>query len=116
LFERGARALKLTQEGKALHERTSPLLAEVEETVAAIASGGGPPRGNLRISAPLLFSQLAMGKLAAGFSLKYPDVILEVTTEDRAVDMVEEGMTWPFASTRVPTKVWWDGSSCVIGL
>jgi DNA-binding transcriptional LysR family regulator len=91
LFERGARALKLTQEGKALHERTSRLLTEVEETAAAIASGDGPPRGNLRISAPLLFSQLAMGKLAAGFSLKYPDVTLEVTTEDRAVDMVEEG-------------------------
>jgi DNA-binding transcriptional LysR family regulator len=91
LFERGARALKLTQEGKALHERTIPLLTEVEETAAAIASGDGSPRGNLRISAPLLFSQLAMGKLAAGFSLKYPDVILEVTTEDRAVDMVEEG-------------------------
>jgi len=91
LFERGARALKLTQEGKALHERTSRLLTEVEETAAAIASGDREPRGNLRISAPLLFSQLAMGKLAAGFSLKYPDVILEVTTEDRAVDMVEEG-------------------------
>jgi DNA-binding transcriptional LysR family regulator len=32
-----------------------------------------------------------MGKLAAGFRLKYPEVRLEVTTEDRAVDMVEEG-------------------------
>ena len=31
-----------------------------------------------------------MGKLAAGFALKHPDVRLEVTTEDRAVDMVEE--------------------------
>lgn len=91
LFERGARALRLTQEGKALHERTSLLLTEVEETAAAIASGEGPPRGNLRISAPLLFSQLGMGKLAAGFLLKYPDVILDVTTEDRTVDMVEEG-------------------------
>jgi DNA-binding transcriptional LysR family regulator len=31
-----------------------------------------------------------MGKLAAGFALKHPDVRLEVTTEDRSVDMVEE--------------------------
>ncbi|QNQ10666.1 LysR family transcriptional regulator [Sphingomonas alpina] len=91
LFERGARALKLTQEGKALHERTGPLLKEVEETVAVVASGDGRPRGHLRITAPLLFAQLAMGKLAAGFTLRYPDVSLEVTTEDRAVDMVEEG-------------------------
>jgi DNA-binding transcriptional LysR family regulator len=91
LFERGARTLKLTQEGRALHERTGSLLAELDETAAAIASGGSKPRGRLRISAPLLFSQTAMGKLAGAFTLKYPEVRLEVTTEDRAVDMVEEG-------------------------
>jgi DNA-binding transcriptional LysR family regulator len=91
LFERGTRALKLTQEGRALYERTGALLAELDETAAAIASGGEKPRGRLRISAPLLFSQTAMGKLAAAFALKYPEVRLEVTTEDRTVDMIEEG-------------------------
>jgi DNA-binding transcriptional LysR family regulator len=91
LFERGARTLKLTQEGRALHERTASLLAELDETAAAIASGGNKPRGRLRISAPLLFSQIAMVKLAGAFALRYPEVRLEVTTEDRAVDMVEEG-------------------------
>jgi DNA-binding transcriptional LysR family regulator len=90
LFERGARVLKLTEEGRALFERTGQLLTELDETAAAIASGGHNPRGRLRISSPLLFSQTAMGKLAAGFSLKHPDVRLEVTTEDRSVDMVEE--------------------------
>ncbi|MBR0970732.1 MULTISPECIES: LysR family transcriptional regulator [Bradyrhizobium] len=90
LFERGARALKLTQEGRALYERTGALLTELDETAAAIASGGNRPRGSLRISAPLLFSQTAMGKLAAAFALRYPEVRLEITTEDRAVDMVEE--------------------------
>src|SRR5215475_13072697 len=91
LFERGARTLKLTEEGKALHERAGLLLTELEETVATIASGGDKPRGKLRISAPLLFSQTAMGKLAAAFALKHPEVRLEVTTEDRSVDMIEEG-------------------------
>lgn len=90
LFERGARALKLTEEGRALFERTGQLLTELDETAAAIASGGDTPRGRLRISAPLLFSQIAMGRLAAGFALKYPKVRLEVTTEDRSVDMIEE--------------------------
>jgi DNA-binding transcriptional LysR family regulator len=32
-----------------------------------------------------------MGTLAARFAMRFPDVRLEVTTEDRAVDMVEEG-------------------------
>ncbi len=91
LFERGARALKLTEEGQALYERTAVLLTELDETAAGIASGAEKPRGRLRISAPLLLSQTAMGKIAAGFALKYPDVRLEITTEDRAVDMIEEG-------------------------
>ena len=90
LFERGARNLKLTEEGRALHERTSVLLTEIDETAAGIASGGEQPRGRLRISAPLLFAQTAMGGLAAGFALKHPEVRLEVTAEDRVVDMVEE--------------------------
>ncbi|PST21586.1 LysR family transcriptional regulator [Rhizobium sp. JAB6] len=90
LFERGARTLKLTEEGRALFERTGALLTELDETAKAIASGGHSPRGRLRISAPLLFSQTALGKLAAGFVRKYPEVRLEITTEDRAVDMIEE--------------------------
>ena len=90
LFERSARALKLTVEGQALFERTTTLLTELDETATAIASRGHVPRGRLRVSAPLLFSQTAMGKIAAGFAIKYPEIRLEVTTEDRAVDMVEE--------------------------
>lgn len=91
LFERGSHALKLTQEGRALFERTETLLTELGEATAAIASGGQTPRGRLRVSAPLLFSQVALGKLSAEFALRYPEVRLEITTEDRAVDMVEEG-------------------------
>ncbi|MEN0036643.1 MAG: LysR substrate-binding domain-containing protein [Cellvibrio sp.] len=91
LLERGARVLKLTEEGRALYERTGALLTEIDETVTSISQGGDRPRGRLRISAPLLFAQTAMGKLAAGFALKYPEIRLEVTTEDRSVEMVEEG-------------------------
>ena len=91
LFERGARDLKLTEEGRALFARTGLLLAELEESATAIASGGSAPKGRLRISAPLLFAQTAMGRLAAGFALKHPAVRLEVTTDDREVDMIEEG-------------------------
>lgn len=91
LFERGQRDLKLTEEGRALFERAGALLTELEETTAAIASGSERVRGRLRISAPLLFSQTAMGRLAADFARRHREVRLEVTTDDRAVDMVEEG-------------------------
>src|SRR5262249_47389759 len=49
------------------------------------------PRGRLRVSAPSLFAHVAMGSISAGFAAAYPDVQLEVTVEDRLVDLVEEG-------------------------
>lgn len=91
LFERGSHVLKLTQEGRALFERTETLLTELGEALTAITAGSETPRGRLRISAPLLFSQTAVGKLSAEFAMRYPQVRLEITTEDRPVDMVEEG-------------------------
>jgi DNA-binding transcriptional LysR family regulator len=91
LFERGTHVLKLTQEGRALFERTEGLLAELGDAATAIASGGLSPTGKLRVSAPLLFSQMALGKLAAEFTLRRPAIRLDITTEDRPVDMVEEG-------------------------
>ncbi|HBI70280.1 MAG TPA: LysR family transcriptional regulator, partial [Massilia sp.] len=39
LLERGARVLKLTQEGQALFERTAALLGEIDEAAADVASG-----------------------------------------------------------------------------
>lgn len=91
LFERGRRDLKLTEEGRALFERAGALLTELEETATSIASGSSQVRGRLRISAPLLFSQTAMGRLAAKFAKAHPEMRLEVTTDDRSVDMIEEG-------------------------
>jgi len=91
LFERGARNLRLTEEGRTLHERTAALLGEIAEVVEDVRSGTERPRGPLRVSAPALFSQLAMGRIAAGFAAAYPEVRLKVTVEDRPVDLVEEG-------------------------
>lgn len=91
LFERGSHTLKLTQEGTALFERTETLLSDLHEAAGSITTAGETPRGRLRVSAPLLFSQMALGTVAARFVQRYPEVALEITTEDRPVDMVEEG-------------------------
>lgn len=91
LLERGARSLRLTEEGSTLYARTEGLLSEVAEIGAAIAGGLAGPRGRLRVSAPLLFAHTALGRLAADFIAVYPEVRLEVTADDRFVDLVEEG-------------------------
>lgn len=91
LLERGARSLRLTEEGQALYERTHALLGEIVEAGELVATGLSSPRGRLRVSAPVLFSHTLLGRLAAGFSKTYPDVLLDVTAEDRNVDLVDDG-------------------------
>jgi DNA-binding transcriptional LysR family regulator len=52
--------------------------------------GSAAPRGRLRIAAPLVFSQLALGRLVALFRVQYPQVEVDVVAEDRMVDPVQE--------------------------
>src|ERR1043165_7154493 len=60
LIERGARSLELTEAGQILRARTEGPMREVDDAVTAAREGLAAPRGRLRISAPLLFSQVAL--------------------------------------------------------
>jgi len=91
LFERGSRSLRLTEEGALLHARTAGPLADIAEAGALLRDGLARPAGRLRLSVPLVFGQLLMGRLAAGFARACPEVELDVTAQDRAVDLVSEG-------------------------
>jgi DNA-binding transcriptional LysR family regulator len=91
LIERGARRLRLTEEGLALHERTRGLMTEIQEAGEAVASRAPVPRGRLRISAPVVFAHVALCQTAARFALAYPQVELEIVAEDRVADPVEDG-------------------------
>ncbi len=91
LLDRGSRALTLTEEGQSLFARTEGLLREIAEAGEAVVAGLDHPRGRLRVSAPVLLAHVALGRVAAGFARAYPDVRLEITAEDRVVDLVEDG-------------------------
>lgn len=91
LIERGGQTLRLTEEGRTLHERTQGLLSELGEIAEAVALGASTPRGRLRVSAPTLFAHAALGRIGARFALAYPGVQLEIVAEDRQVDPVEDG-------------------------
>lgn len=90
LVERGARSLQLTEAGQQLLARTEGPMYEVADAIAAVREGVATPRGHLRIAAPLLFGQLALGTLVARFRTLYPDVEIEVVADDRQVNLVEE--------------------------
>lgn len=91
LFERGSRSLRLTEEGRALQSQTQGPLSDIAEASETIRGGLSGPRGRLRINVPVLFGNIAMGRLAAAFAAAHPQVRLEVTAEDRFIDPVEEG-------------------------
>jgi DNA-binding transcriptional LysR family regulator len=91
LIERGSQNLRLTDEGRALHERTHGLLSEIAEAGEAVVLGASTPKGRLRVSAPVVFAHVALPRIAARFALAYPEVQLEIVAEDRKVDPVEDG-------------------------
>ena len=90
LIERGARTLRLTDEGVVLHARTGARIAEIAEALQDVKAGLGRPSGRLRVSVPLLFAQTSLGGLAAAFLAAFPEVLLEVATDDRFVDLVAD--------------------------
>lgn len=90
LIERGTRRLELTEAGQLLLSRTEGPMHEVAEAVTATRDSLATPRGRLRVSAPLLFSQVALGRIAARFLASYPDVQIEAVAEDRLVNLVDE--------------------------
>lgn len=90
LIDRGSRTLRLTPEGRALHERTQGPLAEIGEAEQAVAAGASVPRGTLRVSAPIVFAHVLLARVAADFVAVYPHVTLEIVAEDRKVDPVED--------------------------
>lgn len=90
LIERNARGLELTEAGRQLLSRTEGPMHEVADAFTAAREGSQQVRGRLRIAAPLLFAQLAMGRIAAEFRARYPEVMVEVVAEDRLVDLVDE--------------------------
>ena len=90
LIERGARTLRLTDEGAVLHARTGARIAEITEALQDVKAGLGRPSGRLRVSVPLLFAQTSLGGLAAAFLAAFPGVLLEVATDDRFVDLIAD--------------------------
>lgn len=90
LFERGGHTLRLTEEGRELQQRTQSLLEHIDEVGEVLQRGNSAPRGRLRISAPVLFGQRGLGRIAADYARDYPQVRLEVITEDRFVDPLDD--------------------------
>lgn len=91
LLNRTTRRISLTEAGQVYYERTARLLAELEETEAAVGALQATPRGRLRINTALTFGVLHLAPAVAEYMAAYPEVSIELTLNDRVIDLVEEG-------------------------
>ncbi len=103
LIERGVRTLRLTEDGAALHARTSPLLDQIEDIEEILKGDVGLPHGRLRVSAPVLLAQRGLGRIAARYAAAYPDVQLEIIADDRFVDPLADGYGLVLRANPEPT-------------
>ena len=104
LVERGATTLKLTADGEVLFARTRGLIGELAQAGDDIRNGGGQLSGLLRITAPVLFSHVALSHAAALFSRLHPQLQIEINAEVRFVDPVEEGYDLVIRTNPKPTE------------
>lgn len=91
LLNRNSRTLSLTEPGKVYFERCKVILDDLEETELELGSLGNTARGTLRITCPSWFAGQRLADTLARYRQRYPQVVVDVSFEDRIVDLVEEG-------------------------
>jgi DNA-binding transcriptional LysR family regulator len=92
LLHRTTRKLRLTPDGQALVAHCTPLLAAADRAAEAVAATGDSPRGLLRINAPVVFAQDYLAEPIAAYLTRFPDVRVELTPDDRIIDLVDAGV------------------------
>lgn len=91
LLHRTTRSLSVTAEGDEIYQRAKALLGDVNEMMASV-SPTQPPRGRLRIDAPLALTHTILIPSLNEFQALYPQIEIVLTASDRLTDMVSEGV------------------------
>lgn len=91
LFNRTTRSVSLTEAGERFLEKISPALKDIAGAMEGATAAAASPRGRLRINtSPSGMTGLLMPILVE-FQRRYPEVHVDVASEGRLVDIVEEG-------------------------
>ncbi|HEF4761437.1 TPA: LysR family transcriptional regulator [Pseudomonas putida] len=92
LLTRTTRSVHLSETGQRFLEDCRRILAEVQEAEDSAAGSHAQPRGQLTITAPVLFGELFVTPLMVSFLTQFPDVTINALLVDRVVSVVEEGV------------------------
>ncbi len=88
LLNRTTRSVAPTDAGTRLLERLQPAMAEFDAAVADLKAMRGTPSGLLRINCPRTAAIHVLGPLIGPFLKAYPEITLDIITEEKLVDIV----------------------------
>lgn len=91
LLRRTTRRMSLTGEGRLYLEHCRRILEAIDTAEDLVGSSRAEPRGQLRVTAPVLFGQKHVAPVVLDFVRRHPAVRIDLALLDRVVDMVDEG-------------------------
>ena len=95
LFHRTTRSQSLTDDGALFYERCLRALEEIRSAETLLESGKQQVSGRLRVSMPVLFGRMCIAPLLTGLAREHPGLELELSFNDRIVDLIEDGFGDP---------------------
>ncbi len=92
LVERTTRAVTVTTEGAAYHERALRLLADLDDMDGTVAGSRSTPKGRLRVDVGSVLANHIIIPSLSDFQRQYPDIDLMLGVSDRSADLIGEGI------------------------
>src|SRR5437868_10716374 len=90
LLSRTTRSVAPTDAGEDLLARLRPALTEVQEALDQVSGLRNKPAGRVRLLVPRLAASTVLAPKLGQFARDYPDIVLDVTTDDSRMDIVAE--------------------------
>lgn len=91
LLNRTTRSVVPTEAGRGLLDRLMPALSEMEAALDVVNVFRERPTGTLRLNVPVSAARLVLPQIVPAFLEAYPDIQLEVITEESFVDVIAAG-------------------------
>jgi DNA-binding transcriptional LysR family regulator len=90
LIHRTSRSMELTEAGRDYHQAARRILDDVAEAERIASGEYAAPRGELIVSAPLVFGRLHVLPVVIDFLKAFPEVDLRLVLNDRNIDLVQD--------------------------
>ena len=90
LLNRSSRRLTLTDAGRSYVAACKRILEDVGEAERAASGEYSAPKGDLIITAPIVFGRLHVLPVVTEFLKAYPDIDIRIVLADRVVNLLEE--------------------------